>query len=347
MKATVFHGARDVRVETVPDPAIANPGDAIVRVVNAAICGSDLWPYRGTAPWQPGARLGHEFTGVVEAVGSGVHAVRAGDFVAAPFSFSDGSCAFCRAGLQTSCEHAGFWGGQENDGGQGEFVRVPFADATLVRIPDAVRADERKRVAALALTDVMGTGFHGAKAAGVSAGGTAVVIGDGAVGLCGVIAARYLGAERIVSVGHHPARLEMAQGFGATDVVDSNDPDAAEKIKEITGGTSAVVEAVGQQSSLDLALAVVRDGGTVSFVGVPWGMSTVDFRRLFGGNVALRGALAPVRAYLPELMDALAAGTIDPSPVFTHRLPLPGSPDGYRAMDQREAIKVCLDVSAA
>jgi threonine dehydrogenase-like Zn-dependent dehydrogenase len=346
VKATVFHGERDVRVETVPDPVIVQPTDAIVRVVNAAICGSDLWPYRGVAKWQSGARLGHEFTGIVEAVGSGVTAIAAGQFVAAPFSYADGSCAFCHQHLYTSCEHAGFWGGLDDDGGQGQFVRVPYADATLVAIPDAIRHDPVKRTAALALTDVMGTGYHGVVSANTQAGGTVVIVGDGAVGLCAVQSARYHGAERIVSVGHHAERLALAQRFGATDIVDSHDPDAAQHVVELTrGGAPSVVEAVGMQSSLDLALAVVRDGGTVAFVGVPAGMETLPFRRLFSGNVALRGALAPVRAYLPELMAALAAGTIDPSPVFTHKLPLEGAPQGYKAMDERAAIKVSLEIS--
>jgi threonine dehydrogenase-like Zn-dependent dehydrogenase len=347
VKATVYHGARDVRVETVADPSLKAPTDALVRVVNAAICGSDLWPYRGIAAWAPGSRLGHEFTGIVEEVGSAVTGVRKGDFVAAPFSYADGSCSFCREGLPTSCPHAGFWGGVNDDGGQGQFVRVPFADATLVAIPDAIRADPAKRIAALALTDVMGTGFHGVKTAGTTAGGDVVIVGDGAVGLCAVLAARYLGAERIVCVGHHAGRLAIASAFGATHTVDSHEPDAAAKIREATGGGArSVVEAVGVQSTLDLALEVVRDGGTVSFVGVPAGMETLTFRRLFSGNVALRGALAPVRTYLPELMGALAAGSIDPSPVFTSVLALDKSPDGYRAMDQRETIKVCLDVSS-
>jgi threonine dehydrogenase-like Zn-dependent dehydrogenase len=347
VKATLYHGVRDVRVETVPDAALKAPTDAVVRVVNAAICGSDLWPYRGVAKWEAGSRLGHEFTGIVEEVGTGVTAVKPGDFVAAPFSFAEGSCSFCREGLPTSCPQAGFWGGAVNDGGQGEFVRVPFADATLVGIPDAIRADATKRVAALALTDVMGTGFHGVTTAGTRAGGDVVIVGDGAVGLCAVQSARYLGAERIVCVGHHAGRLAMATAFGATHTIDSHEPGAAERIKEITGGGArSVVEAVGNQNTLDLALEVVRDGGIVSFVGVPAGMETLTFRRLFSGNVALRGALAPVRTYLPELMEALAAGRIDPSPVFTAKLPLAGSPDGYRAMDQRETVKVCLDVSS-
>ena len=346
MKATVYHGERDVRIETVPDPSIVESGDAIVRVVNAAICGSDLWPYRGIAPWPAGSRLGHEFTGIVEAVGRDVTSVQTGAFVAAPFSFADGTCDFCERGLYTSCRHAGFWGGA-NDGGQGQLVRVPFADATLVTIPDAVRTDATKRRAALALTDVMGTGYHGCVSAGTTAGEDVAVVGDGAVGLCAVLSARLLGAERITAIGHHAGRLELAKRFGATHTVDSHDPDAAQKIVDATnGGVPHVVEAVGNQNSLDFAMTVVRDGGTVSFVGVPAGMETVKFRRLFNGNVALRGALAPVRAYLPELMEALAEGRIDPSPVFDRVLPLEQSPDGYRAMDQREAVKICLEVSA-
>lgn len=346
MKATVYHGAGDVRVETVPDPTLVAPTDAIVRVVNAAICGSDLWPYRGINKTPAGARLGHEFTGIVEAVGASVRDVRPGDFVAAPFSFADGSCAFCSDGLQTSCAQVGFWGG-DNDGGQGEFVRVPFADAVLVPIPDIIRSSPTLRAAVLALTDVMGTGFHGVCTSGLRQGGDVVVIGDGAVGLCAVLSARYLGARRIVSVGHHPGRLAIATAFGATETVDSHDADAVGTIRELTGGGApSVVEAVGVQSSLDLALDVVRDGGVVSFVGVPAGMERLTFRRLFSGNVSLRGALAPVRAYLPELMAALAAGVIDPSPVFTSRLPLGSAPEGYRAMDQRETIKVCLDISS-
>jgi threonine dehydrogenase-like Zn-dependent dehydrogenase len=347
MKATVFHGERDVRIETVPDPSIKEPTDAIVRVVNAAICGSDLWPYRGIAKWPEGSRLGHEFTGIVEAVGAGVRGVRVGQFVAAPFSYADGTCAFCDEQLYTSCVHAGFWGGLDDDGGQGQFVRVPFADATLVGIPDAVRDDATKRTAALALTDVMGTGYHGVVSAGTAAGSTVVVVGDGAVGLCAVQSARLLGAERIVCLGHHAERLGLAQTFGATDIVDSHDADAQQRVIDLTGGGAPhVVEAVGTQSSLDLALAVVRDGGTVAFVGVPAGMETLAFRRLFSGNVSLRGALAPVRAYLPILMSALADGSIDPSPVFTAKVPLEDAPGGYAAMDQRQAIKVCLEISA-
>jgi threonine dehydrogenase-like Zn-dependent dehydrogenase len=348
MKATVYHGKNDVRVDTVPDPTIQAPTDAIVRVVNAAICGSDLWFYRGISQaWQPGDRTGHEWIGVIEEVGSDVKSFKKGDFVAAPFSFSDGTCTYCTEKLYTSCVHAGFWGGNDNDGGQGEYVRAPYADGTLVAIPDAVAHDARKRTSALALTDVMGTGHHGCVRANVVAGGTVVVIGDGAVGLCAVLSAARTKAERIIAVGHYPGRLAIAQQFGATDIIDSKEDGAAEKILELTkGGSHSVVEAVGSQATLDFAVQIARPGGFVSFVGVPVGVETFDARKLFSANVSIGGALAPTRAYLPEYMADVAAGTIDPSPVFDLRLDLAHAPEGYKAMDARSSIKVVLDISA-
>jgi threonine dehydrogenase-like Zn-dependent dehydrogenase len=348
MQATVFHGTRDVRVETVADPTILEPTDAVVRVVNAAICGSDLWFYRGINAWEPGWRTGHEWTGVVEAVGSGVTSIKPGDFVIAPFSYSDGACEFCDDGLFTSCSHLGFWGGAKNDGGQGEFVRVPYADAVLVVVPGAIASDATKRPALLALTDVMGTGFHGAYSAGAKGGRIVAVIGDGAVGLCAVQSARLLGAERIIAIGHHAGRLQIARDFGATDVIDSAAPDATAHIIEMTkGGAHAVVEAVGNQDTMDVATTIVRSGGTICFVGVPATITTLNFTRIFMDNISVRGGIAPVRGYIPRLLDDLAAGRIDPSPVFTLRVPLAQSPDGYAAMDERRAIKVILDVSAA
>lgn len=345
MKATVFHAKGDVRVDTVPDPQLRAPTDAIVRVVNAAICGSDLWFYRGVSPWEPGWRTGHEFIGVVESVGSEVQHVRPGQAVAAPFAYSDGTCEYCHDGIYTSCRHGGFWGGADEDGGQGEYVRVPFADGTLAPMPDAVAHDANKRASALTLTDVMSTGHHGCVRAGVSAGGSVAVIGDGAVGLCAVMSARRSGAERIVAVGHHPDRLALAQRFGATDLIDSGDPDAAAKIVDMTnGGVKSVVEAVGSQATLDFGVSIARPGGTVSFVGVPHGVKSFDARKLFSGNVTLAGALAPAKAYIDELMTDVVSGRIDPSPIFTLRLPLGETPQGYRAMDERKAIKVLLEV---
>jgi len=347
MKAAVYHGPRDIRVETVPDPKIQTPTDAVVRVVNAAICGSDLWPYRGVAQWQPGSRIGHEFIGVIEVAGSALTTHKIGDIVAAPFSYSDGACDYCHAGVYTSCRHGGFWGGAKEDGGQGQFVRVPFADATLRPIPEAVAHDATKRASALTLTDVMSTGHHGCVRAGVTAGKTVAVIGDGAVGLCAVISAKRSGASRIFAIGHHQSRLDLARTFGATDLIDSKDPEAAQKILDATdGGVQCVVEAVGSQATMDFGVAITRPGGTLSFVGVPYGVSTFDARRLFGSNITIAGALAPVRAYLDELMADVVAGTINPGAVLTLKVPLDDVPRGYTAMDDRSTIKVLVEVSA-
>ncbi|MFN2462504.1 MAG: zinc-binding dehydrogenase [Candidatus Dormibacteria bacterium] len=345
MRASVFHAPFDVRVDDVPDASIQERTDAVVRVTHACVCGSDLWFYRGTAQWQAGYRTGHEFCGVVEEVGKDVHDLQVGDFVIAPFAFSDGTCEFCQKGLQTSCVHGGGWGGRDYDGGQAEAVRVPWADGTLVKVSPEVAGDARIMRAAAPLTDVLPTGHHAAVSAGVGPGSTAVVIGDGAVGLCGVLASHRLGAERIIAVGHHPARLEIARKFGATDVVDSTDPDAATMIKEMTsGGAASVLEAVGYQASMDLAVDVARPGGIVGFVGVPAGIEKVNIRAMFGKNVALRGGVAPARAYIPELLADVVAGRLDPSPVLDLAIPLEDIGTGYKAMHERTAIKVLIEV---
>ena len=346
MKATVYHGARDVRLENVPDPTISRAHDAIVRVTRAAICGSDLWFYRGVTQWTPGDRTGHEFVGVIEEVGAEVRSLQPGDHVIAPFVSSDGTCEFCDAGLQTSCVHMTNFGDEEN-GAQAEFVRVPYADGTLVKMPDAIAYDRRKHDASAALTDVMATGHHGVVTARTRAGGTVVVIGDGAVGLCAVLsAARELDAEQIIAVGHNPRRLEIARSFGATDIFNSHEAGVQEAIVDITrGGSASVVEAVGNQESMDLAVGVARPGGIVSFVGVPHNVKSPPMRQIFLNNISLRGALAPARAYLPRLMHSLEAGRIDPSPVLDLELPLENVAAGYAAMDERAAIKVLLRVS--
>lgn len=344
MKAGVYHGTRDVRVERVADPALRDGHDAIVRVTRAAICGSDLWFYRGVTQWTPGDRTGHEFVGVVEEAGDGVKTLRAGDCVIAPFVSSDGTCEFCESGLHTSCVNMTNFGDDAN-GGQAQFVRVPFADGTLVRMPNAIAADPAKYDAAVTLSDVMATGHHGAVTAGAHAGGTIVVIGDGAVGLCAVLsAAKVIGAERIVAVGHNDERLAIARHFGATEIFNSHDGTAEEAILDLTeGGAASVVEAVGNQESFDLAVNVARPGGTVSFVGVPHNVKNAPLRPVFLKNLCLRGALAPARAYLPRLMESLAAGRIDPSPVLDMRLPLERLAQGYAAMDERRAIKVLIE----
>ncbi len=342
MNATIYHGARDVRFETVPDPAIGDPKDAIVRVRRAAICGSDLWFYRGITKPALGAHTGHEFIGIVEEVGSEVRTVRPGDAVIAPFAWSDGTCEFCREGLQTSCLHGGFFGTE--NGGQAELVRVPYADGTLVKMPDAIAQDASKLDASVTLTDVMGTGHYGVVVAQTAPGSTVAVIGDGAVGLCAVLsAAKEIGAERVIAVGHNAKRLEIAKRFGATHTFDSHDAEVEKRILELTsGGSPHVVEAVGNQESLDLAIDIARPGGTVSFVGVPHNVKSVPIGTMFYKHVALRGGPAPVRAFLPRLIESLASGRIDPSAVLDLSLPLGRVADGYAAMDERRAIKVLL-----
>jgi alcohol dehydrogenase len=344
MRAAVFHAPGDIRIEQVPDPRIQEPTDAIVRITHTGICGSDLWFYRGQSAYQEGWRTGHEPLGVVEEVGSAVRHVRPGDLVIAPFAISDGTCEFCRKGLQTSCEHGDFWA-RELDGAQGEAVRAPLADGTLVRIPERVEGDERLLEALFPLTDVMGTGHHAALCAGVEVGDDCVVVGDGAVGLCAVLATKRLGAERIIAVGHHEDRLEQAKAFGATDVISSRNEDVIDEIKEMTkGGADHVLECVGAASSMDLALGVARPGGMIGYVGVPHGVAEagLDVMTLFYANLTLRGGPAPVREYMPELMEDVLAGTLDPSPVLDMTVDLDGVPEGYKAMDERRALKVLV-----
>lgn len=234
MRATTIHAPFDMRVADVPDPVVRNPGDAVVRVLRSCICGSDLWAYRGESARQPGQRIGHEFLGIVEETGAEVTGVGRGDLVVAPFMWSDGVCDYCREGLTTSCEHGGFWGSVGSDGGQGEAVRVPFADATLVALPAEAASDDRLLAALLTLSDVMGTGHHAALGAGARAGATVAVVGDGAVGLCGVLAAKRLGADRIIALGRHEARTDIARRFGATDVVAERGDAAVEAVRELT-----------------------------------------------------------------------------------------------------------------
>lgn len=344
MKAAVIHGGFDVRVEEVPDPVLLEPTDAIVRVLLSCICGSDLWPYRNTAPRPHGpARIGHEFLGVVEAVGADVATVRPGDVVIAPFMWSDGTCPHCLAGVQTSCLHGGGWGADDVDGGQGEAVRVPRADGTLVVAP--VGEDDERLPALLTLSDVMGTGHHAALGAGVRQGSHVAVVGDGAVGLCGVLAARRLGAERITLFGRHPDRIAVGRGFGATEVVSERGEASVERALELTDGLGFlhVLECVGMQSSWDTAIAIARPGGMVGYVGVPAGVTDgLPLRTMFSRNVGVRGGVAPVRAYMPELLADVLSGAIDPSPVFDLTMPLADAPAGYAAMDERRAIKTLL-----
>ncbi|MBB5120268.1 IMP dehydrogenase [Streptomyces eurocidicus] len=345
MRATTIHGPYDIRVEEVPDARVQRPQDAVVQVLRACVCGSDLWAYRGESARQPGQRIGHEFLGTVVETGSDVRAVRPGDLVVAPFTWSDGTCGFCAEGLPTSCANGGVWGAAGADGGQGEAVRVPYADGTLVRLPAAAASDDRLLTALLALSDVMGTGHHAAVSAGVRPGATVAVVGDGAVGLCAVLAARRLGAERVIVLGRHAARTRVARSFGATDVVAERGEAAVAAVRELTGGhgVHAVVEAVGTRQSMETAVGAVRPGGGIGWVGVPHGSGAgLDMSVLFRRNITVRGGIAPVRAYLPELLPDVLEGALDPSPVFDLSVGLESVADGYRAMDDRSALKAVV-----
>jgi len=343
MDAAVFHGERDIRVEDRPRPEIESPTDAVVRVTHTAVCGSDLWPYRGIQDREEGSGIGHEPMGIVEAVGDDVTSVEPGDRVFGPFSTSCGECEFCRKGLHTSCVEGGGWTGPES-GAQAEYVHTEHADGTLIRVPDRHADDEETLRSLLPLTDVMCTGHHAAVSAGVEAGDTAVVIGDGAVGLCGVAAAKRLGAERVIAMGHHEDRLEIAEELEATDTIAARGEEAVERATELThGGANHVLECVGAQSSMETAFEVARPGGTVGYVGVPSGVENAEFLgTAFGKNVSLEGGVAPVRAYAEELMADVLQGTLDPSPVFTKEVELGDIDEGYRAMDERDAVKVLV-----
>ncbi len=347
MRATLIHAARDIRVEEVPDPSVQRPGDAVVRVVASCVCGSDLWPYRGVQETTQPHRIGHEFVGVVEEVGSEVSSVRAGDFVVAPFALSCGRCRHCLNGVTTSCERGLWWGANDRDGlmvdgGQGEYVRVPLADGTLVRTPEM--PDDALVPALLTMSDVMVTGHHAAVSAGVAAGQTVAVVGDGAVGLGAVLAAARLGAERVVVFSRHADRQSVARHLGATDVVELRGDEGASAVIELLGGigADAVLECVGTKESMAQALSTVRPGGRIGFVGVPAGGPELPVRQMFSNNITVGGGVAPVRAYLDELLPEVLDGRLDASPVFDLELPLAKAAEAYDAMDTRMAIKVLL-----
>lgn len=343
MRATVMFGAGDVRIENIPDARLVEPTDAVVRVSRAAICGSDLWPYATLDRSETGRRMGHEAIGVVEAVGADVRTMNVGDLVVVPFAFSDGTCVFCHEGLQTSCVHGGFFGTPDVDGAQAEAVRVPQADGTLFVLP--IGEDDALMPSLLTLTDVMGTGHHAAVTAEVGPGKTVAVVGDGAVGLCGVIAARRLGAERIIILGRHPDRIALAREFGATDVVSKRGEEAVERVRELTDGfgVHSVMECVGLEQSTLTAIAIARPGGAVGRVGVPQDETMPASLPAFYNNVTVGGGPAPVRAYIEELLPDVLEGRIEPGRVFDRVIGLEEVPDGYRAMDKREAIKVLIE----
>jgi threonine dehydrogenase-like Zn-dependent dehydrogenase len=339
-----MYAAGDVRVENVPDARLVEPTDALVKATRAAICGSDLWPYKSMEPDEAGRRMGHEFIGVVEAVGSEVKTLKEGDLVVSPFVWSDGTCVLCREGVHTSCLHGGRYGFDGVDGGQGEAVRVPQADGTLVALP--ADPDETVMPSLLTLSDVMGTGHHAALAAEVGPGKTVAVVGDGAVGLCGVIAARRLGAEQIILLGHHPARIALAQEFGATDIVRERGDEAVERVRELTDGVGAhsVLECVGLEEATATAFRSARPGGAVGRVGVPQEAVIAEGETTFFDNVTIAGGPAPVRAYIEELLPDVLEGRIEPGRVFDRVGPLDEVPEGYRAMNDREAVKVLIEM---
>ena len=345
MRATLLHGAGDVRVETVPDSTIRYPTDALVRIVASCICGSDLHPYHSRKAGDGPARMGHELIGVVEAVGADVTTVGKGDLVVSPFAISDNTCQFCRENLQTSCTHphAAFWDGIPDEGGQAEAIRVPLADGTLVKLP--VDEDSALLPSLLTLADVFGTGYHAAVQAGVKPGSRVAVIGDGAVGLMAVLSAKRLGAEQIILMGRHRARTDLGREFGATEVVAERGEEGIARVRELTGGhgAHAVLEAVGHMPAYDQAYGVVRPGGVISRVGVPqYADAPIGFASLFGGNITLNGGPAPVRAYIEELLPDILDGTIEPGKVFDATTDLDGVPAGYQDMDNRTSLKVLI-----
>lgn len=338
MRATLMYGAGDVRVEHVDDPRIEQTTDAIVRVVRACVCGSDLHPFHDLAASEQGTTMGHEFLGVVEELGSEVRSVARGDLVVASFSFQDNTCPICRDGVQTACPHGGFF-----STAQAEAVRVPQADGTLVKLP--VAEDSELLPSLLTLADVYGTGYHAAKQARVTPGDTVAVIGDGAVGLLAVLSAKQLGAEQIILMGRHTARTDLGREFGATDVVAERGDEGIARVRDLTGGFGShkVLEAVGYRAAYDQALGVVRPGGIISRVGVPqYEDAPVGFTSLFGRNITLNGGPAPVRAYIEELLPAVLDGTVQPGRVFDRTVDLDHIAGGYSAMNDREALKVLV-----
>lgn len=334
--------AGDVRIENVPDPKIVESTDAIVRVTRACICGSDLWPYNKLEHTDSGRVMGHEAIGVVEAVGRDVRKIKKGDFVIMPFAFSDGTCEFCHDHLQTSCVHGGFFGNGDVAGAQAEAVRVPLADGTLFVLP--VGQDEALIPSLLTLSDVMGTGHHAAVEAKVAPGKKVAVVGDGAVGLCGVITAKRMGAEQIIILGRHADRITLAKEFGATDVVSERGEEAVARVKDLTGGFGAhsVLECVGLDQAMETAVKIARPGGAVGRVGVPQDEAMPASQLAFYSNITVGGGPAPVRAYIDELLPDVLEGKIQPGRVFDRVIGLEEVPDGYRAMNEREAIKVMV-----
>ncbi len=342
MRAAIFNEPRSITVGDRPDPVIAEPTDAVVRVVLACVCGSDLWYYRGDSEFGPGP-IGHEFIGVVEDVGADVANVERGDFVIAPFAFSDGTCPNCQNGITTACMTGGFYP-SNGDGGQGEAVRVPLAEHSLVTVPGSGHSDDMLR-SLLTLSDVMSTGHHAAVCAQVKQGGTVAAVGDGAVGLSAVLAAKRLGADRIIALSRHADRQALACEFGATDIVAARGDDAIETVRDLTGGVGvdATMECVGTDQSMRTAIGIARAGSMVGYVGVPHGVE-LPISQMFFQTVGVRGGGAPARVYIPELLGDVLEGRINPGRVLDYETDLDGIADAYAAMDERRAIKSLVRV---
>ncbi len=336
MRGAILYAPGDVRFEERDDPRIIKPTDAIIRMSATCVCGSDLWPYRGFNPTAEPSPMGHEYCGIVEEVGREVTSVKRGQFVIGSFFASDNTCPICRAGYQSSCQHAEFVGGA-----QAPVLRVPLADGTLVATPGVPSKDIIPSL--LSTSDVFGTGWFAAEAANVKPGMTVAVVGDGAVGLLGVLSAKQMGAERIIAMSRHEARQKLAREFGATDIVTERGDEGVARIKDLTNGigADAVLECVGTQESMKQAIGSTRKGGYVSYVGVPHGVQ-LEGQELFFAHVHLHGGPAPVRRFLPKLIDLVLNGKVSPGKVFDLTLPLEQVAEGYRAMDERRAIKTLL-----
>ncbi len=342
MRAARFNSEGDISIEEVEKPEIREGSDILLKVTHTCICGSDLWPYRGQSDQEPGTPIGHEPMGIVEETGEDVVSVEEGDRIIIPFSTSCGECEFCHKGNHTACKEMAFWD-ESTGGAQGQYVRVPNADGSAVKVPERYEDNEEMLERLLPLTDVMCTGHHAAVSADVGPGDTVIVIGDGAVGLCGVLAAQRLGAERIIAMGQHDDRLAVAEDFGATATINADPEEAVERAKEVTdGGANHVMECVGLSETLNEAAQVCRPGGTVGYVGVPHIDDEFDLEAYFRKNLILRGGVAPVRNYIEDLMEDILQGNLDPSPVFTMETDIDGVPEGYEAMHNREEIKVLV-----
>lgn len=344
MKATIFKSKQNVELGERPDPKIQDATDAIVRVVRGCVCGSDLWYYRGISQHKVGS-IGHEYIGVIEEVGTEVKNLSVGDFVIAPFTFNDGTCPACKAGFQSNCKHGGVFGDGDIDGGQGEKVRSPFADATLVKVAGSDFSDDML-ASFTALSDVMCTGHHAAVSARVKEGDVVAVVGDGAVGLCAILAAKQLGAKRIIALSRNPARQTVAKEFGATDIVEERGDAAVDVVMKLTDGVGvdAALECVGTDESIATCVGIARAGGMVGTVGVPV-YDHFKYASAFWKNVGIRGGVAPAREYIPELLEDVLSGKINPGRIFDLTVELEDIKEAYAAMDERRAIKSLVKVS--